>query len=65
MHIWMSRDRRVFARFWSRGSDVDQLSFEILGMPKNILLDGIDLSNDSLLPEPLRSEYREWIEEQL
>jgi hypothetical protein len=34
-------------------------------MPKNILLDGIDLSNDSLLPEPLRSEYREWIEEQL
>jgi len=63
MDIWRDRNGSLFARFWSRNSEVDDLSVGIHG----ILADSIPKRSkdaafsDSWIPKALRDEYEEWI----
>jgi hypothetical protein len=67
MDIWLDRKGALFARFWSRSKEVDNLSIAIYG----ILPDAIPTRSkraafsDAWLPKSLRDEYDKWITSEL
>lgn len=67
MDVWLARDGRLLARFWSRSAEVDWKSIEVIGIP----VDAIpyrtpdSVFSDAWIPEILREEYEDWMEEEL
>jgi hypothetical protein len=66
MDIWMTRNRRLLMRCWSRCGDTDWRSFEIKGVdtsriPKPHKKEGLQ---GSWVPEAARKAYSEWIEDE-
>ena len=62
MDIWLTRSDRVFARFWSRSSEVDAESFEVIGVSVTPPPSGQKYELDELwAPQCLRDEYDNWI----
>jgi hypothetical protein len=63
MDIWIDRGGRLLARFWSRSSDIDGRSLEIVGIPPTAIPDRRrdDAFLDSWIPQGLRQEYEDWI----
>jgi hypothetical protein len=62
MDVWINRESRLFARLWSRSSDVDTLSLEIRGHPAALEdADGARAFSEAWVPEGLRAEYYDWI----
>jgi hypothetical protein len=62
MDVWLTRSGRVLARFWSRSSEVDGVSFEIVGVSRTPPASGKKYELDELwVPQCLRDEYDNWI----
>jgi len=59
MDIWINRRGELFARFWSRGVDVDWMSIAIKGIPLKSIPDRTD--TDSWVPKQVRDEYESWV----
>lgn len=63
MDVWLSRDGRLFVRFWSRNEDVDWYSYEIVGLVD--IESHYDTSppefGEHWIPECLREEYDNWV----
>jgi hypothetical protein len=61
MDVWLMRTGRLLARFWSRSSEVDWESYEIVGLSHPPVRDKeIGLSED-WVPKRLRTQYDSWI----
>ena len=60
--VWLTKNGRLVARFWSRSSDVDGMSLEVTGFSPDILLpnklEGLD---ERWVPQCLRDEYDRWV----
>jgi len=65
MDVWLARDGKLLARFWSRSDDVDGRSLEVLGIPGAAIPHRSPDSAfaDAWIPEILREEYANWLEE--
>jgi hypothetical protein len=61
MGMWMARDGRIVARFWSRTEDVDDCSYEIFGLKTPSAKAGVPLDADRWVPAGLRWEYEDWV----
>lgn len=63
MDLWQARSGRLFARFWSRGCDMERLSFEIIGFPPKRPIEKYETcgDNEHWVPECLRREYDRWV----
>jgi len=61
MDIWRNRAGRVFARFWSLGTDVDWISYEIVWTVAARQPSVDSILDENWVPEPLRREYDNWI----
>jgi hypothetical protein len=62
MGVWRTKDGRIFARFWSRSSDVDGCSYEVFGLKVPALTKGQDVgSGEQWIPRCLRDEYENWV----
>ncbi|MEQ9411567.1 MAG: hypothetical protein RIK87_27890 [Fuerstiella sp.] len=63
MDIWRNRHGQLFARFWSRGEEVDDHSVTIQGIKPESVPDGPgdDGFCDDWLPNAFRREYEEWV----
>lgn len=61
--IWQSRSGRLFARFWSRGEDVDEYSYELHGIPPEAISnrDSDSAFSDAWLPKKFRKKYKDWV----
>lgn len=62
MDIWLRRDGRIFVRFWSRRSEVDRESYEVVGVdlasiPARDLARELD---ERWIPPALRIAYEDW-----
>ena len=66
MDVWRNRDGRLMARFWSRNAEVDGRSIEVVGILPNAIPDRAADSafSDVWIPEPLRQEYEDWIQDE-
>lgn len=66
MDVWLTGDGRLLARFWSRSDDVDGRSHEVLGISADSIPHRSPNSafTDAWIPEILRQEYADWIEEE-
>ena len=56
--IWRTRSGRIFARFWSRGSEVDWESYEVIGMNLSAPIPAMD---ERWFPRVLRKQYDDWM----
>lgn len=63
MDIWRANDGRLFARFWSRNTEVDECSYEIVGLSDPKLPDDAVAADfgEQWVPECLRQEYDNWV----
>ena len=63
MDIWRDRSGNLFARFWSRNSEVDDLSFAIYGINADSIPERAKESafSDAWIPKALRAEYENWV----
>jgi hypothetical protein len=61
MDVWICKDGRLLARFWSRSDDVDCYSYEITGMPKAQDKSRADVIGEHWIPELLRDEFDDWV----
>jgi hypothetical protein len=59
MDIWKDRAGRLLVRFWSRNADVDWVSYEIVGVRKADLPEG--MVEEAWIPACVREEYDTWI----
>ena len=63
MAVWLTRDGRVLMRLWSRSTEVDWESYEILGFPETLrpveIIKGI--GDEGWVPECARDEYDNWL----
>ena len=66
MDIWRDRGGRLLGRFWSRNTDVDGRSIEVIGIPPNAIPNRSPETafSDTWIPEALRQEYEDWIQEE-
>ena len=60
MDIWRDRDNRLLVRFWGRSDDVDDESWEIIGVPDAHRLSGPPF-DERWVPECLRRQYDMWV----
>jgi hypothetical protein len=65
MDVWLTRSGRLLARFWSRSSEVDGVSLEVIGFSPTLspTIKGAAL-DARWVPQLLRDEYDHWIDEQ-
>jgi hypothetical protein len=60
--VWLTKSGRLVARFWSRSSDVDGMSLQVIGFSPDLLppnkLEGLD---ERWVPQCLRDEYDQWV----
>jgi hypothetical protein len=61
MDVWLSRGGRLLARFWARGYEVDDESFEIIGLSGPHLREKEVELGESWVPQRLRKEYADWL----
>ena len=63
MDIWSNRNGDLFARFWSRHSEVDSLSLAIRGIPRDAIPQREPKTgfSDGWIPQVLRQRYEDWI----
>jgi hypothetical protein len=63
MDIWRARNGNLFARFWSRNSEVDDLLVSIHGTLADSIpeRDKEAAFSDAWIQKALREEYDEWI----
>jgi hypothetical protein len=61
MDIWLTREGRLLARFWARGCEVDNQSFEIVGLPHPLLWQKRSGLSEDWVPQRLRNEYDDWL----
>ena len=65
--VWLTRDKRILARFWAHRDEVDWLSLEILGFSHPPLIrsehrvDQPPGSDEEWVPQCLRDEYESWV----
>ena len=63
MDVWLTRSGRLLARFWSRSSEVDGISVEVVGFSPTIPARKKGAPLDARwVPQLLRDEYDSWIE---
>jgi hypothetical protein len=63
MHVWLTRSGRLLARFWSRSSEVDGMSLEVVGFSPSLPPREKGAPLDARwVPQLLRDEYDYWIE---
>jgi hypothetical protein len=62
MDVWVTKEGRILARFWSYRSEVDSASFEVEGLSltrsPRVVKGEMD---ERWVPQRLRVEYDEWI----
>jgi len=63
MDIWKNKYNRFYIRFWSRNSDTDWQSFEVIGIDLDSLtvIDKKE-STDVWIPQVVRDAYEEWVQ---
>jgi hypothetical protein len=61
MDIWRSAAGRLLVRFWSHGTEVDPVSYEIIGIPTDQHPKLGPPYDESWVPQVLRREYERWI----
>jgi hypothetical protein len=63
MDVWLARSGRLLARFWSRSSDIDSMSLEIIGCSRTPAAASkrCEIDNEWWIPQRLRDEYDDWI----
>lgn len=62
MDVWLTREGRFLARFWSRCAEVDWESWEVLGLPISMTkLTDKQPSHEEFVPTCLRDVYDDWI----
>jgi hypothetical protein len=63
MDVWLAKDGRLFARFWSRNDEVDWYSYEIVGLsfPKRGKNRAVEEFGEHWVPDCLRQEYDNWV----
>lgn len=62
MDVWLTRSGRLLARFWSRSSEVDGVSLEIIGFSPTLPPRRKGAALDARwVPQCLRDEYDDWI----
>ena len=67
MDIWRDKRGQLFARFWSRNSEVDELSIAIHGIRTDSIPKphkGAAFS-DVWIPKVVRDEYTDWMTSEL
>jgi hypothetical protein len=66
MDIWKTCDGRLLMRCWSRGSEIDDRSFEITGVDVSAIppRDKEHGLPESWVPKAVREVYEEWIREE-
>jgi hypothetical protein len=66
MDLWLTKDRRLLARFWSRSSWVDDASLEVTGFSPALPLPkkGVAL-DERWAAQCLRDEYDDWIDDEI
>lgn len=57
LDIWKTKDGRLLARLWSRGSQVDNESFEVLGFGDR----DFPKQDERWVPQVIRRRYDNWI----
>ena len=60
--VWLARDGRILARFWALGSEVDEESYEIIGLSYPPIKGKEVGLNQDWVPESLRDKYQEWMD---
>jgi hypothetical protein len=70
MSVWLTKDDRLFARFWARSKGISDKSFEVIGFSheglpliRNVEQDVY--GNEVWAPWCLREAYSDWIDEQV
>lgn len=63
MDIWRDRNGNLFARFWSRNADADDLSLAIHGIAADSIPERAKAAafSDAWIPQAFRDEYDEWV----
>lgn len=61
MDIWLTREGRLLARFWARDNEVDDESFEIIGLSHPPLLEQNSGLSEEWVAQGLRKEYDDWL----
>jgi hypothetical protein len=62
LDMWVAKGGRVFIRFWSRGSYVGPLSFELRGADLQLAAAAESpRQNQHLVPAIVRDRYDEWV----
>ncbi len=62
MDVWLTRTGRLLARFWSRSSEVDGESWEVIGFfPVMPIRNAKHEISEEWVPECLRDKYNDWI----
>lgn len=65
MDVWLTRRGRLLARFWSRSSEVDEMSLEVIGFsPRLHPRKKGDAFDARWVPQRLREAYDDWIDEE-
>ena len=54
MDVWQSTNGHLFVRFWPYNSEVDWISYEIIGLTNHHC-------EECWVPEKIRDEYENWI----
>lgn len=63
MDIWLKRDGRLLMRFWSKSSEVDGESYEIIGIEPTVIpvpQPGMPLAEE-WVPEVVWKEFDRWV----
>jgi hypothetical protein len=62
MDVWKSAVGLLHVRFWSRSSEVDWESYQVMGMPSDLLeVQVFENFDESWVPEKIRDEYDNWV----
>ena len=63
MDIWRDRHGKLYARFWSRSAEVEDMSLMIHGIPVRCVPEPLKGSSlvDDWVPKAVRDEYDEWV----
>ncbi|MEI6169114.1 MAG: hypothetical protein WCS52_18185 [bacterium] len=67
LDIWKTREGRVLMSCWTRCECIEDISFEIRGIPTGLLPENekTALAQDDWVPESARIAYDRWIQDNL
>jgi hypothetical protein len=61
MDVWLTREGRLLARFWALGYEVDEESFEVIGLAQPPVREREARLSEDWVPQSLRNEYKAWL----